>query len=86
MDIIKTVLYILAAIYLLGLFVFALMSRKPLKLILLNAFSGLVLLILSAISGKYLGFSVFINIYTLTVSAFWGIPGVIILILISAFI
>ncbi len=86
MEIIKIVLNVFAIIYGLGFIVFALYSRKPMKLIAVNLFSGVAVLILASILGKYLGFSVFINAYTLSLSGIMGIPGVILLVLISMFL
>lgn len=86
MEIIKIILNVVAIIYGIGFMVFALYSRKPIKLISLNLFSGIAVLILAAVFGKYLGFSVYINAYTLSLSGIMGIPGVILLMLISMFL
>ena len=86
MEIIKTILNVCAILYGIGFIVFALYSRKPFKLIFINLFSGIAVLILASILGKYLGYSLFINIYSLSVSTILGIPGVILLVLIDMFL
>lgn len=86
MEIIKIILNICVIVYGIVFLILALYSQKPIKLIAVNLFTGITVLILAAISGKYLGFSVYINAYTLSLSGIMGIPGVILLILVNMFL
>lgn len=86
MEIIKIILNICVIVYGIVFLILALYSQKPIKLIAVNLFSGITVLILAAISGKYLGFSVYINAYTLSLSGIMGIPGVTLLVLINMFL
>lgn len=72
---------VLCALYILALSFFAIKSRKPFRFILYNAVLGVFFLILTTLLGGFFGISLNINIYTLLLSCFWGIPGDIIMIL-----
>lgn len=75
---------VMAALFLgIILFIIAQLVLKPIKLIwklLLNSVIGLILLMLVNIAGAYFHFALPINIITILVSGFLGIPGILLLI------
>ena len=61
---------------------------KPIKLLwklLLNSAIGLVLLVIVNYLGAYFAFSLPINVVTVLVSGFFGLPGIIVLICLQLF-
>ncbi len=71
------VLYSIAVIF----FVFA--SRRGVKHLLFTVFSGFFALLIAVILKGFAGYCLEFNLYTLAVSCFWGIPGVIMLIILG---
>lgn len=83
MSVIKIVLFALVIIYFLLFMIFALLTGKPFKAFVINALSGSLLLVILSLLGKYLKINLAVNIYTLAVSAIWGMAGVIMQLLIN---
>jgi len=86
----STVNVIMAALFL-GVIVFILaqLVMKPIKLVwklLLNAVIGLVLLMLVNYTGAYFNFALPVNIITVLISGFLGIPGILLLICFKLFL
>lgn len=86
----NTVNVIMAAVFL-GVIVFILaqLVLKPIKLVwklLLNAVIGLVLLMLVNYTGAYFSFALPVNIITVLISGFLGIPGILLLICFKLFL
>ncbi|MDF2883518.1 MAG: hypothetical protein K0R54_4075 [Clostridiaceae bacterium] len=79
--------YFLLAIIALFLFgkLFALSIKFIIKLIL-NGVLGVVLLFIVNFFGTYFNFSIGINIWTALIAGFFGIPGVIFLIIFKMFL
>ncbi|OPJ64663.1 pro-sigmaK processing inhibitor BofA family protein [Clostridium oryzae] len=76
--------YFLVAI--LFLYIFFKIFTWPLKIaakILVNGFIGLVLLILSNFLGSFFGISIGINLVTILIAGFCGIPGVVLLLFVK---
>ncbi|CFX23307.1 SigmaK-factor processing regulatory BofA [Syntrophomonas zehnderi OL-4] len=75
---------ILAALILLGIiFLITQIIMKPIKLIwkiLFNSIVGLLLLLLTNFIGTFFTFALPINIVTVLISGFLGIPGILLLI------
>ncbi len=75
---------ILAGIFLLiVIYIGAQLILKPVKLIsklVINSLIGVVLLLLVNYGGSYIGFELPINIVTILVAGFLGIPGILLLI------
>lgn len=75
---------IMAAIFLgVIIFIIAQLVMKPMKLIwklLINSVIGLVLLMIANFAGSYFNFALPINIITVIISGFLGIPGILLLI------
>ncbi len=80
---IKIIVFSLSVIYLLATIFLSFLYEKPLKILLFNSFLGLVLLSLLCIIKKYLALTLFFNIYSLSVSVIWGIPGVILMLVVN---
>ncbi len=57
------------------IFIFALKSKKPFKVLLFNAFMGLTLLAIIDLTSKFTGVYIPINEYTVTGSAVFSIPA-----------
>lgn len=77
-NIIMAVLFLLVII-----FIIAQLILKPLKLIwklVINSIIGLVLLMLTNFIGVYFDFSLPLNIITVLIAGFLGIPGIFLLI------
>lgn len=83
MHIVLIVSFTLLIIYLLLFTVFAVLTGKPLKAVAINSLSGCALLFLLSALEKYLMTGLAVNIYSIAVSVIWGIPGVIIQLLIK---
>ncbi len=75
---------IIAAIFLLVvIYIIAQVAVKPIKLLwklLLNSAIGLVLLLLTNYLGAFIDINIPINILTVLIAGFLGIPGVVLLI------
>ncbi|AGY76416.2 MULTISPECIES: pro-sigmaK processing inhibitor BofA family protein [Clostridium] len=79
--------YFLIAI--LGLYVLVKVFSWPLKILfklIINAVLGVVLLVIVNLIGKYFSFSIGINAITALIAGFFGIPGVIFLIIFKLFL
>ncbi len=80
----ETANLVMAALFLVVIiFIIAQLIMKPIKLIwklLLNSVIGLLLLILANFVGAYFSFALPINIITVLISGFLGIPGILLLI------
>jgi len=79
--------YFLIAIV--GLYVLVKVFSWPLKILfklIINAVLGVVLLVIVNLIGKYFSFSIGINAITALIAGFFGIPGVIFLIILKLFI
>lgn len=83
MTAISIVSFSLILLYVLLFLTFAILTGNIIKTIILNSFSGIILLLLLCLLEKFLQCGLMINIYTLLVSAFLGIPGVIMQLLIN---
>lgn len=83
MTAISIVSFALILLYVLLFLTFAILTGNIIKTIILNSFSGIILLLLLCLLEKFLQCGLMINIYTLLVSAFLGIPGVIMQLLID---
>ncbi len=79
-----TVNVIMAVLFLaVIIFIIAQLIMKPIKLIwklLLNSVIGLVLLIMTNFAGAYFDFALPVNIITVLIAGFLGIPGILLLI------
>jgi len=65
------------------IFIIAQLIMKPIKLVwklVINSIIGLVLLMLTNYIGAYFDFSLPLNIMTVLISGFLGIPGILLLI------
>lgn len=75
---------VIAALFLLIVFyIIAQVAVKPIRLLwklLINSAIGLVILLLTNYLGAYLDFNIPINILTVLIAGFLGIPGVLLLI------
>ena len=69
-----------AVIYFIAYGVLSLVSGRGVRHLFFTVFSGFFALVLAVVFKNFAGFSLEFNIYTLAVSCFWGIPGVIMLI------
>lgn len=82
-----TIQTIIAYLFGLGLiYLFIWLMYYPLKItvkLILNALIGTVLLIVINLVGKFMGFIMPINIITILVGGFLGIPGVILLLVLK---
>ncbi len=65
------------------LIVFFIKSRKPIKSLVLNAFSGIISLILINVTTSFTGIHIPVNWWSVTACAGLGLPGVIGLILLQ---
>lgn len=79
----ETVNVIMAALFLLViLYIIVQVFLKPVKLVwklLTNSLIGVILLLLSNYIGSYFAFDIPINIITVLIAGFLGIPGIILL-------
>ncbi|ADK13191.1 MULTISPECIES: pro-sigmaK processing inhibitor BofA family protein [Clostridium] len=86
-DMFQYIGYFLIAI--LGLYVLVKVFSWPLKILfklIINAVLGVVLLVIVNLIGKYFSFSIGINAITALIAGFFGIPGVIFLIIFKLFL
>ncbi|HZK87473.1 MAG TPA: pro-sigmaK processing inhibitor BofA family protein [Syntrophomonas sp.] len=76
--------FVMAGLFLLVIiFIIAQIITKPIKLVwklVINSIIGLVLLMLTNYIGAYFNFSLPLNILTVLISGFLGIPGILLLI------
>lgn len=79
-----TVNVIMAVLFLaVIIFIIAQLIMKPIKLIwklLINSVIGLALLMMANFAGAYFDFALPVNIITVLISGFLGIPGILLLI------
>lgn len=73
----------LIGVYIIFLLTFFVLSGQFRKCFYFNLLSGIIALLLLAVFGSYLDINLKINIYTVSVSAFWGIPGIIMLMVLN---
>ncbi|MCI1945917.1 pro-sigmaK processing inhibitor BofA family protein [Clostridium luticellarii] len=79
--------YFLIAIV--GLYILVKVFSWPLKILfklIVNAVLGVILLIIVNFIGRYFGFNIGINAITALIAGFFGIPGVIFLIIFKLFL
>jgi len=77
-NLVMAILFLLVII-----FIISQLIMKPLKLVwklLINSIIGLVLLLLTNYIGAYFDFSLPLNILTILISGFLGVPGILLLI------
>lgn len=86
METVKGVIAAISVIYVIILFCIAFLGKNSLKYILINAALGLTVLISLSLLSGVTGFTMPINIYSLTVSGFGGVPGIIMLLLLKLII
>ena len=78
--------FLIYFVYLVFIFIICKIFILPLKFILkmlINSILGVILLFLINTIGTYIGFHIGINIVTILIVAFLGIPGIILLLLIG---
>ncbi len=83
MSVIKIVFFALLAIYGCLFLIFAALTGKPCKAMIINSISGCFALIILSLLKNILSLNIAVNIYSLLVSVIWGIPGVIIQLIIN---
>ena len=81
MQFLKISALVVLSVTALILLVLFIKSRKPIKSIVLNAFSGIITLILINITTSFTGIHIPVNWWSVAASAGLGLPGVIGLIL-----
>ena len=77
-NLVMAILFLLVII-----FIISQLIMKPLKLVwklVINSIIGLVLLMLTNYIGSYFDFSLPLNILTVLISGFLGVPGILLLI------
>ena len=80
---INNVLLSVFGVYLLCYLILAALTKRFLKTIIITAVIGISALLILKFSGVYLGISVPINVYTLWLCGFTGLPGVILLLILN---
>lgn len=84
MEKLETTNLIMAALFFMViLYIIAQVVVKPIKLLwklLLNSAIGLVLLMLTNYAGAYFAFSIPINLITVLITGFLGVPGILLVI------
>lgn len=75
MEILKYSAIVLLSVSGLIMFVFAVKSKKFFKTVFFNAFMGLILLSTIDLTAKFTGVYIPVNEYTVTGSAVYGIPA-----------
>ena len=86
MEIITTVLLVVGVF--IALYVLIKILTAPIKLIfklLINALLGFLLLFLANLIGGFFDFSIPVNVLTCLISGFFGVPGVIFLVIVMIF-
>lgn len=81
------ILYFIVAIFF--IFIVVKLFAWPLKILLkllINAVLGVILLFLVNLIGAYFNFRIGINIFTALIAGFFGVPGVIFLIIFKLFL
>ena len=77
MEILKYLSISLLSIGFIIIFVFALRTRKAIKMLFLNSFIGLSVFAILYFTRKYIGLTLHINEFTVIGSAVFGIPAII---------
>ena len=83
MEILKWIIVFLVIIFSVLLFYFSLKSKKFFSTVLVNALSGIFAIIIINLTEKYIGCHIPINPYTVSFSALFGIPAVVVLLIIN---
>ena len=86
MQLLKIVALSVLSLTALIILIFFIKSRKPVKALILNAFSGIITLILINLTTRFTGIHIPVNWWSVTTSAGLGLPGVIGLILLQIII
>ena len=84
MELVYTILMVVGCVF--ALYVLLKIVMAPIKWIfklLLNALSGFVLLFLANLIGGFFNFSVPVNLISCLISGVFGIPGVIVLVMLK---
>ena len=79
MNMLKIIFTVIAAIYLIILLIFAIMTKTPIKTILFNGLLGIFLFSIIDLTSPLTGFWIPINNFTLLISLFGGPPAVLLL-------
>ncbi len=77
MEILKYFLLALNLIYAINILTFSSRTNKLFKYIALNSLLGIFLLLLLFYTRKYTGLAIYINLFTVSISSFYGIIGII---------
>ena len=77
MDFLKYGVFIVLGITYFYILILSIKSRKPLKFLFLNTFSGIFIICLIRLTQKFTGVFLPINQYTIICSSTLGIPGII---------
>ena len=77
MNNLKIAVIILLSVFGFVIFIFAILGRKPLRTILLNAFIGLTALAIINLTAKFSGVFIPINAYSVIGSSAFGLPAII---------
>ena len=85
MIFIQTFLLIVSCVYTVMLLLYAYNSGSFYKMLSINGASGAFLLIFLSVIKNFIGISLYVNVYTLSMSLIWGIPGVIMQIIFNIF-
>lgn len=83
MQFLKISALVVLSVTALILLVLFIKSRKPMKSLILNAFSGIITLILINLTTSFTGIHIPVNWWSVTASAGLGLPGVIGLVLLQ---
>ena len=79
----NNVLLCVSVVYLLCFIIFSALTKRFFKTVIITALIGVLTLIITKIFGGYFGFYVPINIYTLGVCGFTGLPGVFLILILN---
>ena len=71
----KIVLIIVISLFSALLLLFSILSKKPIRTLIFNAFMGIVTLAIIDLTSKFTNVYIPINIYTVSGSAVFGIPA-----------
>lgn len=69
------IISILLSVFFLGMLFFAIKTHKFTKTILFNSFMGLIVLTIIDITRSFTGIYIPINLYTVSASGLFGVPG-----------
>ncbi|MGI6269516.1 MAG: pro-sigmaK processing inhibitor BofA family protein [Candidatus Howiella sp.] len=81
MEILKTILIILAAVYAIAFLFFAFKTGKPLKTILLHLLLGLLAFLALNLTSGYTGVRLGVNPWSVLCASAAGVPGVALMVL-----